>query len=149
MNRTLLSLTLTANCVGDAGAARLAEALSRVALSEVQIQTRRQLRLERLWPAGLLADRSKSVSPASRRSDKDGTRPTSVRSMADKERSGSKGRDKPGARTSRNEVASKSSREEKGAKKKEEKSDKADKVEKGRKDKSKSALRFDLSCVTA
>lgn len=141
MNRTLITLTLSANQVGDAGAERFAQVLSRIALSETQIQARRLLRFERYFPIGSLIDRSKSVSPASRRSGGesklDTARPASVRSgTMEKERGSNKTRDKSSGRVGRNEPA-KTAKEEKSGKRKD---DKADKNDKGKKDRGKFLL---------
>lgn len=74
MNRTLMSLTLTSNKVGDKGVAKISEALSRFPLSHEEVVERRKLISDRGSP-----ERNKSPPPSRRAESKD--RPGSVRSM--------------------------------------------------------------------
>ena len=57
MNRTLLSLSLASNCMGDESAKKFAEVLSRFPLTHDEVVERRKLNSDKGSP-----DRQKSVS---------------------------------------------------------------------------------------
>merc|ERR1712228_591017 len=83
MNRTMMSLTLTSNKIGDKGAAKIAEALSRFPLSHDEVVVRRKLISDRGSP-----ERNRSPPPSRRAESKD--RPGSVRSMTTQDKNKSK-----------------------------------------------------------
>merc|ERR1711963_621242 len=87
MNRSLMSLTLTCNKIGDKGSAKISEALSRFPLSHEEVVARRRLISDRGSP-----ERNRSPPPSRRAESKD--RPGSVRSMTTQD----KNKQKPSAK---------------------------------------------------
>lgn len=62
LNRTLLSLSLANNSIGDAGAIRLAEVLSRFPLNHEEVVTRRKLLSQRRLEDGQVTTFTSTIS---------------------------------------------------------------------------------------
>lgn len=133
MNRTLMSLSLASNFIEDKGAAKLAEILSRFALTHEEVVERRKHFSEKDFP-----ERNKSPSLSRRDTSKD--RPASVRSQSHME----KDKDK------KNKASAKK-KDPKGGKetKEEEKHDKTKKKEKEEKAPAKKETRGTKASIAA